>query len=430
MGLKMILRSLIILLCLSFSSLTSFAKPNILLIIADDMGLETSRCYNVGNQQAKMPHLEQLCASGRVYENFYVAPVCSPTRATLMTGKYGFRTGVGSAITPDNPKGLSDKEISLFDILNDAGYASNIIGKWHLASPNEGLDHPKRLGVSDFYGLYSGGTKSYTQMRIVEKERRQQVKGYATSVFTDKAISWINNQQKPWFLWLAFNAPHTPFHAPPENLHSYGKLSTEKRDIRRNRITYYNAALQALDMEIGRLLRSMDQMTRENTVLMFMGDNGSPNQIAKDIYGARGAKGGIYEGGTHVPLIVAGKGITKGRSDDLINSTDLYATIANIAGAKSQATDSISFNATFTGGKNKREFVYVEHFADSAPKGKGSHGWAIRDERYKLVAQKGKAKALFDLQTDPFEKQDLLQQDMNQAKAIALKLEKFEANLK
>jgi len=426
----MILRSIIILLCLSFSSLSSFAKPNILLIIADDMGLETSRCYNVGSQQAKMPYLEQLCASGRVYEKFYVAPVCSPTRATLMTGKYGFRTGVGSAVSPDNPNGLSDKEVSLFDILNDAGYASNIIGKWHLASPDEGLDHPKRLGVSDFYGLYSGGTKSYTQMRIVENERRKQVTGYATSVFTDKAISWVNNQQKPWFLWLAFNAPHTPFHAPPENLHSYGKLSTEKRDMRRNRITYYNAALQALDTEIGRLLRSMSQETRENTILMFMGDNGSPNQIAKDVYGARGAKGGIYEGGTHVPLIVAGKGITKGRSADLINSTDLYATIANIAGAKSQAIDSISFNATFHGGKNERKFVYVEHFANSAPKGKGSHGWAIRDSRYKLVAQKGKAKALFDLENDPFETKNLLQQDVKEAKAVALKLEKFKENLK
>ncbi|MEP3276092.1 MAG: sulfatase-like hydrolase/transferase [Stappiaceae bacterium] len=391
------------------------AKPNILLIIADDMGLDASPCYAVGNNAAPMPNLEKLCEQGVVFENAYAAPTCSPTRATIMTGRYGFRTGVGGAITPGNNVGLSADETSLFDVLSDEGYASALIGKWHLADQGGSLDHPTELGVSDFYGIYSGTIRDYYHWEVVENGEMRAVSGYTTTVFTDRAINWIAEQEAPWFLWLAYNAPHSPFHLPPSELHGYGDLPTDETSIRQNRLPYYNAALQALDTEMGRLLRSLTEETRNNTIVIFIGDNGTPGQVARQYYGERGAKGGIFEGGTHVPLIVTGPEVENGRNTSLVNSTDLFATIASLSGADMQTTDAFDLRSALAGGESARDHVYVEHFTNETPRGRGTLGWAIRDDRYKLVVVEGVQPMLFDLEADPFEKVDLLAEGGSEA---------------
>lgn len=384
------------------------ASPNILLVIADDMGLDASPCHAVGNSAPAMPNLQALCAAGTVFDNAYSAPTCSPTRATILTGKYGFRTGIGGAITPGNDVSLSPDETSLFDVLNAGGYASAVIGKWHLAGSDAGLSHPASLGVTDFFGIYSGAAKDYYNFDIVENGGQKTLTTYATTAFTDRAINWIAQQDAPWLLWLAYNAPHAPFHAPPAALHQYGNLSVESDAIRADQQTYYNAALQALDSEFGRLLGSLSPETRDETIVIFIGDNGTPSQVVGDIYGTHGAKGGIYEGGTHVPLIVSGPAVKTGRSEALVNTTDLFATITTLAGLSAKSRDSIDFSPALTGQQTQRRHVYVEHFSDQAPRGKGSLGQAIRDARYKLVAEEGRAPALFDLKADPFEQTDLL----------------------
>ncbi|MGL6211450.1 MAG: sulfatase-like hydrolase/transferase, partial [Paracoccaceae bacterium] len=272
-------------------------SPNILLIIADDMGLDASRCYDVGPNPASMPNLEALCATGMVFENAYAAPTCSPTRATIMTGRYGFRTGVGTAIPRDGGVGLSVDEVTLFDRLNETAYTSAVVGKWHLAGSDAGLGHPGDLGVKEYFGLYSGTIPDYFAWSGVENGQAVEVDGYSTTVLTDRAVDWVSAQQGPWFLWLAYNAPHSPFHVPPADLHSAEGLSDSPSAIRANPLPYYNAALEALDTEIGRLLASMPQGVRDNTVVFFVGDNGTPGQIANALYGDRGAKGGIFEGG-------------------------------------------------------------------------------------------------------------------------------------
>ena len=391
-------------------------RPNILLIIADDMGLDASRCYDVGTDQAPMPVVEALCNQGMVFENAYAAPLCSPTRATLMTGQYGFRTGVGSVIRWADGIGLSPDVTSLFDVLNGNGYAGAVIGKWHLAGSDNGLDHPAHLGVGDYYGIYKGAVPSYSSWDGVENGAEIHVGGYSTSVFTDRAIAWTRAQQKPWFLWFAYNAPHAPFHVPPAGLvHSSTGLADDEAEIKRNPLPYFNAMLEAMDTEIGRLLDSMPEDVRNNTVVMFIGDNGSPNQVARPLYGDRGAKGSIFEGGTHVPLIVQGPGIAAGRSDALVNSTDLFATIAGLAGAHPQMSDAVDLAPVLAGGPGMRQHVYVEHFSDSPPRGADVHGWAIRDARYKLVAVEGEPPMLFDLETDPFEQTDLLSGEASSA---------------
>jgi len=393
------------------------AAPNVLLIIADDMGIDASNCYSLGNQQADMPNIEALCAQGVVFDNAYSAPLCSPTRATIMTGQYGFRTGVGSAITRDNSAGLSADETSLFDVLAKTDYASNLIGKWHLASTDDDYDHPAQLGVSDFWGLFSGAMRDYSNWSAVSNGQRINVSDYSTTAITDKAIDWIDKQNDPWFLWLAYTAPHTPFHLPPEDLHS-AELSGTKQDIQKDPLPYYNAMLEAMDTEIGRLLSTMDEATRNNTVVMFVGDNGTPGRVARSVYGEHGAKGSIYEGGVHVPLIVSGPGIEASRESGFVQTVDIFATVASIARAEYSTPDSYSFAPALYGQGVSREYVYVEHFGTESKENSANvYGWAMREGNYKLVQKDAAEAELFNLAEDPLEKTDLLADGISEDEA-------------
>ncbi len=388
-------------------------EPNVLLIIADDMGLETSNCYSLGHQQAKMPNLESMCQQGMVFENAYSAPVCSPTRATIMTGQYGFRTGVGAAIPRrgGEGRGLSVDAVSLFDVLEESDYSTNVIGKWHLADTGTSYSHPIELGVPDYWGLLKGGTPSYFKWSGVTKNKPFNSEVYTTTDFTNQAINWIAEQDNPWFLWLAYNAPHSPFHLPPSHLHSSNALPDTEEAIDQNPLPYYNAMLEAMDTEIGRLLNTMDQEERDNTIVMFVGDNGTPNKILKGtgIYGGHQAKGTIYEGGTHVPLVVTGPGVSAGRTPGFVNTTDFYKTIASIAGVKVELPDAYDFTPLLTGKTNGREYIYVEHFEEQVKSKGGTFGWAVREGDYKLVKLKGVVRPeLYNLANDPQESIDLL----------------------
>lgn len=396
-------------------------RPNILLIIADDMGLDASRCYSVGDQQATMPHIEAMCDSGLVFDNAYSAPVCTPTRTTIMTGQYGFRTGMGAAIPRDGTGGLSGDTLSLFDVFGQTDYSANLIGKWHLAGAENDLTHPAEFNVPDYWGLFKGGTRDYSHWTAVTDGAEMRVDEYATTAFTNRAIDWIGAQDSPWFLWQAYNAPHTPFHLPPADLHSAGDLPTDEDTIAANPLPYYNAMLEALDTEIGRLFASMDEETRANTIVMFLGDNGSPNQVTRGFYGDHAAKGTIYEGGTHVPLIVTGPGIDPTRSDAFVQTTDLFATIAGIAGADlPEMSDTVDFGDVLHGGDGARDYIYVEHFSDDEPKRSDVFGRALRLGNDKLVLPEGGEEELYDLSTDPMEAVNLLADGVSEKEAATI----------
>ena len=385
-------------------------QPNILLVIADDMALEASSCYSLGDQQAPMPNVEAICREGRVFTNAYSTPVCSPTRATIMTGQYGLRTGVGAAIPPNGTNGLSAEAESLFDVLEESDYATNLLGKWHLAGAGATLDHPAELGVSDYWGVFKGGVRDYFNWTAVTDGQEVRVEEYATTAITDEALDWIAAQDSPWFLWLAYNAPHTPFHLPPQDLHGFGALPTDADSINADPLPYYQAMLEALDTEIGRLLETMDPETRAETIVMFIGDNGSPNQVTRGFYGTHSAKGAIYEGGTHVPFVVTGPGIGSGTTDGFVQTTDFFATIAGFAGIEVDRPDSHDFRPLLTGEEGTRDYIYVEHFQEDRSDAKPSDvfGWALREGDYKLVAIEDTEFELYDLAADPRELTDLL----------------------
>ncbi len=431
---------------------TVASRPNILFVLADDLGVDASPCYpTYGVVKPKMPTVEKLCQDGVVFENMTASPVCSPSRAAALTGKYAFRTNVGNV---DDE--LSADETTIHDVVAAAPtpYANALIGKWHLGGSRPDPTQPEQLGIQYFDGFLRAQVQDYSNWPRVVQGQSANSETYTTTAFTDSAIAWTSKQTKPWFLWLAYNAAHTPFHKPPAGLASDASLSGTPEDIALNPQKYYFAALEAMDKELGRLLNTMPASVRENTVVMFMGDNGTPARVVQAPFAAATAKGTVNEGGVHVPMIVAGAGVTaRGtRNSSLLNGVDVFATVATLAGAKlSGPVDSVSFAPALTtpNAKGARTFAYSELFTgtprtggaagaarptfvpdtgatSSVPRrpgarpavgGAGAAGgagvgvstaaandWAIRDERYKLVHDVVTGdEQFFDLETDPSE---------------------------
>ena len=375
--------------------------PNILFLIADDMGLDATPGYDVGNVKPNMPTLESLMNNGIKFTNLWSSPLCSPTRAGIITGKYGFRTGVTNV-----GNSLSSNEQSIHNYLDNmnSGYSHAVIGKWHLS--NRDINHPNNIGVEEYAGILGGGVQSYFNWDLVENMQSSNSTDYTTTKLTNLAIDWIDAQTKPWFLWLAYNAPHTPFHLPPNELHSRGTLSSDQASIDANPLSYYLAMLEAMDTEIGRLINSMTQEEKDNTVIIFIGDNGTPNQVVQT-YGNRRAKNSVYQGGINVPMVISGKNVSRMGVEEtaLLGTTDLFATIAGIAGADiMDINDSKNFTSMFnTSGASVRDYVYSE-IGDEV----NSLDYTIRNNTYKLIKFSDGDEALYNLVDDPLESVNLL----------------------
>jgi arylsulfatase A-like enzyme len=378
--------------------------PNILLIIADDLGKDAINGYPEGSAKPSTPNIDAIRNAGITFNNLWVYPTCTPTRASIMTGKYGYRTGVKWASDELDPSELT-LQTYIRDQTNSA-YATAIVGKWHLSGNNTSVN-PESFGIDYYAGLIRGAVNDYYNWQFSEDGSGSLQTEYSTTTFTDLSIDWVNQQSKPWFLWLAYNAPHTPFHVPPSNMHNQGSLPEYQEGM--EPLPYYLAAIEAMDYQIGRLLQSIPSAERENTIVIFLGDNGTPNDVAQSPYSATTVKGTLFQGGINVPMFISGKGVSRiGTDDNLITSTDLFATIAEIAGINTtQVNDSQSFKSLLTQPSTIRTFQYVE--MDSGT----NDAWAIRNSRYKLVVNANGNEDLYDLQNDPYERVDLLDGSMN-----------------
>ena len=322
------------------TTLPNVESPNILLIIADDLGKDAMNGYNEGSIKPNTPNIDAIRNSGLTFNNFWVNPTCTPTRASIITGRYGYRTGI---------KGVGDiltqSEVTLQKYISTHSnnkYASAIVGKWHLSGNNTSVN-PESFGIDYYAGLIRGAVDDYYQWQLTEDGATSLQTEYTTEVFTDLAINWVNAQSKPWFLWLAYNAPHTPFHVPPAEMHHQGNLPAYSAGM--TPLPYYMAAIEAMDYQIGRLLDNIPQDERANTIIFFIGDNGTPNQVAQSPYTSSTVKNTLYQGGINVPMFISGSGVSRRNIDDnLITGTDLFATICEVAGiSMNQYHDSKSF---------------------------------------------------------------------------------------
>ena len=285
----------------------------------------------------------------------------------------------------------------------NSGYSHAVIGKWHLSGD---ISHPNAIGIDEYTGVLGGGVQSYWNWNLVENMQSSKSTEYTTTKFTDLAINWIGSQNQPWFLWLAYNAPHTPFHLPPSELYSQVGLASDQSSIDANPLPYYLAMLEAMDTEMGRLINSMSQEERDNTFIVFIGDNGTPNQVVQT-YPNRRAKNSLYQGGVNVPMVISGKNVErKGVEEEaLLSTTDLFATIAGIAGSTiSEINDSKNFKYMFNApGITVRDYVYSEIGDDI-----NNLDHTIRNDKYKLMKFSSGNEALYHLAEDPLESINLL----------------------
>ncbi len=342
-------------------------SPNVLLLIVDDWGvdsspLDNSSVQNPGTSFASMANLEALAANGLRFTNAYAQPTCSPTRAALMTGRHAFRTGIGNAGDV-----LSDSETTLPEAFTAASspYQLASYGKWHLGGGDTG--YSTLGGWPEFVGITGGGVANQADGYENWPRNNNGVSAnstvYTTTDQVNSAKAFIEAKDavsQPWFVWMGFNAPHTPFHEPPSGL-LQGATGTSDKDL-------YQKALEALDTEIGRLLQSVD-LSKTNIILV--GDNGTPAQVVQDPFGPIGnagkSKGDLYEGGIHVPMVVRGPSVklpAGSTTDKLVHVVDLYSTILELANipVPEVAVDTTSILPVLAGNDTAERCVVTESF--------------------------------------------------------------------
>ena len=389
-------------------------QPNVLLVIADDLGVDSLNLF-VGNDGPPTPTLDSMANAGVQFTNCWGSPSCSPARAQMLTGRYGFRTGVGApGAVPSVDEG------TIAQAFKAGGYATACLGKWHLSNAtNGGNDNPNLMGFDHYSGSIGGGVGDYSSWNKVENGiqtngRNNPVTNYVTSETASDASNWIAQQgNNPWFCWVAFNAPHSPFHLPPANLHS-STLPGTAADIAANPRDYYLAMVEAMDTEIGRMLNEIDPAVLANTVVVFIGDNGTPGQVPPAPRVLTGSKGSLFEGGVNIPCIVSGAGVVAPdrTHDGLISVVDLFATLLDMAGLDASlipdgaATDSLSFAACLTdpNASIARTCQFTETFANPGATPGRSDGKTVRLGDWKLIRSDNGNEGLYNL---PNENQNL-----------------------
>ncbi|MCB1119934.1 MAG: sulfatase-like hydrolase/transferase [Verrucomicrobiae bacterium] len=342
--------------------LAANTPPNVLLIYTDDLGYGDLGCY--GHPVIKTPHIDQLAAEGIKLTNYYApSALCSPSRAALLTGRTPYRTGIESWIPADTGIYLHKQETTLAELLKEQGYATAIIGKWHL---NSDLGKPEEPQPSDHGFDYSYGNNAFqtpTNRNPDNLFRNGKalgvVEGFTSQLYADESIAWLKERKRkkePFFLYLAMNEPHTPLENPDNfnemySQYSYGPIvpipsggPIPYEKLRANGPGEYYANISTMDHHLGRVLKTLDDLGyRDNTLVVFSSDNGPVtsdwiNWWETNAYGStsgyRGRKHGLYEGGLRVPAIIRYPGVVKpgSVSDSLCIGMDLFVTILKQTG--------------------------------------------------------------------------------------------------
>jgi len=409
----------------------ALAQDNVLILVADDVGVDVLTCYQEGSSPAPTPNLDALAARGVLFRNAWAAPICSASRAQIMTGRYGYRTGIGHVVTEDFALGLDEVTLPEPIALHpELGLRHAAFGKWHLGNGEVGgLLSPNAAGWSHFAGTLGNlvpPLEDYGSWYHVEDGVATLTNDYPTTRVVDDFLAWRSTCAGPWFAYVAFHAAHQPLHAPPAHLHTQ---DLPLGDPRLDPVPFFRAMVEAMDTEIGRLLAGLGP-DLDRTHVVFVGDNGTDGLVTLPPFVPSHGKRTPYEGGLNVPLIVAGPAVEgPGREvRALVALPDVFDSALELAGVPlvppDQAVpprDAVSFvpylRKPQVAQLPRRAIVYQEFFA---PSGFGPYAFELRmarDLRYKLILSSKGQDELFDLQQDPFESVNLLDQPLS---AIAL----------
>jgi arylsulfatase A-like enzyme len=384
--------------------------PNILLIVTDDQGYGDLGCH--GNPEVKTPNIDALAKNAFQFESFHVSPVCSPTRSSLLTGRYNYRTGVVDTFLGRSM--MHADEITLAEMLAAAGYRTGIFGKWHL-----GDNYPLRAqdqGFQETLTIRGGGIGQpsdppggdhYTDATMYRNGKPVKTNGYCTDVLANAAIEFIAaNKNRPFFAYVPFNAPHTPLEVPESYLKPYKDAGMPDVTAR------VYAMVTNIDDNVGRLMKKLDDLQlADDTIVVFMSDNG-PQQERYNA-GLRGLKGTVFQGGLRVPFLFRWWGLRQPPRPvkEPAAHIDVFPSLLEACGVappKGVKIDGRSFLPLLkepTAPWPERELFFQWHRGDVPEKGRSC---AARDSRWKAVWTTAKAKPmLFDLGADPGEKNDV-----------------------
>lgn len=393
---KATLSVLLLLLIVFFNSCNNSEKttpPNVILILTDDQGWGDLSIS--GNTNLETPNIDRLAETGVTFDRFFVSPVCSPTRAELLTGRYHPRGGVYSTSAGGERLDLDEKTIA--DIFKAAGYTTAAYGKWH-----NGMQppyHPNARGFDDFYGFCSGHWGNYFSPMLEHNGEIGKGDGFIIDDFTNHGLEFIEqNKNRPFFLYLPYNTPHSPMQVPDRWWTEFEnkKLKLLHRDPEKENIQFTRAALamcENIDWNVGRIMKQVDELgLAENTIIIYLSDNGPNSWRWNDCM--KGRKGSTDEGGVRSPMFITWKGnLPSGKKIEIIAAAiDLLPTLADLAGIKFQPEkplDGVSLKPLlFENSPDWEERLLFSHWA-----GKTS----VRSQKFRLDNEGN----LFDMTSDP-----------------------------
>lgn len=441
---------------LPVDSRTKSNPPNFIIIFTDDQGYGDLSCF--GGKHIQTPRIDRMAAEGSRLTSFYVAaPVCTPSRAGLMTGCYPKRIGMATGtktgvLLAGDAKGLNPEEITIAEVLRAAGYRTGMFGKWHLGDQPEFL--PTRQGFDEFFGIpYSHDIHSFHPRQdhyhfpllpLLEGEKVVEMEpdaDFLTKRITERAVKFIKeNKDVPFFLYIPHPIPHAPLHVSPPFMEgvaseTLAKLKEEDGNIDyRTRDKLFRQAISEIDWSVGEILDTLQANgLDENTLVIFTSDNGPPkNTLFASPGPLRGHKGTTFEGGMREPTVIRWPGkIPKGsRNDELMTTMDLLPTFATLAGAQvptDRVIDGKDIWPTLSGKANTPHEAFFYHGANDLK--------AVRSGKWKLhIVTKGDranptARELYDLETDIGEKTNVLAKHPDIEKRLLSYVKSFETEL-
>ena len=398
---RLILLFVFISILVSCSSKTD-SIPNIIIILADDAGY--SDFGFMGSDEIKTPNLDQLALDGVTFNNAYVsASVCSPSRAGLLTGMYQQRFGHECNLDSDVNNSFDPNQITIAEALKTEGYNTGLIGKWHLG--DKAQNHPLKNGFDYFWGFISGARNYFYDpneefrnsiRNVVENYSQTKFDGYLTDVLGDKAIGFINKNHEsnnPFFLFLSFNAPHTPMHAKDDVLE---KFKDNPRQV-------YASMMWSMDEAIGNVVEALKENDQyDNTIIYFLSDNGAAMSNDASPFPFKGWKGNQYEGGIKTPMIMTWKNKIKSNTqfDGFISALDIFKTSLEVSNVNKE----YMVNAD---GKNIMNYLNDNNIKNENLFWRKDKMATVRSGNYKLIRLNDTSTVLYNIEKNYFEDFDL-----------------------
>ena len=413
---RTVLRISLLIALFAVVDVTDAKQPNVLLIITDDQGYGDFSIH--GNPHLQTPHIDKLAQTGVRFDRFFVNSFCAPTRAALLTGRWPLRTGCHGVT--HNREAMRPSEVTIAEALQPAGYRSACIGKWH--NGEQYPFTPQGQGFDEFFGFNNGHWNNYFDAVLLRGAKHEVTKGHITDVLTDEAMRFISaNNTGPFFCYLAYNAPHSPYQVPDKYFDKFKTLGFD------DRVAAFYGMCENIDDNVGRLLAHLDaQHLADDTIVLFLTDNGGTAGVKIYNAGMRGGKTSVHEGGSRVPLFMRWPAAkwTPHVVKPIVSHIDLYPTLLDLCGVKAPAGPKLDGTSLRPLLESTDSSAWPDRtlFTHNPINESNKYPGAVRTQTYRLVCEiKGpaggsSAKAndasatpwqLYDMEADPGETKNI-----------------------